>query len=413
MIQRLAQGVHTSLEAGAKYGVVVAMDTIFGQLTMDVICEVAFGFKIHALENSLLFQNIHASLNSFLENIWVVAIPYSSVVCSLPIKHKAVHKFVEVRTEMKQFCRLILDNMRAANANGTLSEHALGKSLLEFGAMPGITEDNVLAEIEIMFIAGHETTAHTLSWLIYSLAKYPHVQTKAHAELQQWNKDRNGNAGGGPRPGTASSIPPYLEAVIKESMRMFPVAAVGSQRRVTAKEGLTLDLTHMQGMRGIQPGITKVVLPQNAVVGVSFYALHKSEYNWGDDAAVFKPERWLSTTSGGQLQVELLDCEDLLGSSAATAANPLASLAIYAGGGPEANTLAFSPFSYGPRNCLGMNLALMEVRIVIAKLVSGFVFSFADDQTSDENYIFENALTLRPKNKLPMRVTQRTSPTTV
>jgi len=106
--------------------------------------------------------------------------------------------------------------------------------------------------------------------------------------------------------------------------------------------------------------------------------------------------------------------------------NPLSSPAIFAGtllmantfiidininnslgGGANSSDLSFAPFAYGPRNCIGMNLALMELRQMALQLVTHFHFELADPAMEDELITLENTVTLRPKDGLPVRVIMR------
>jgi len=67
---------------------------------------------------------------------------------------KSMQSFVDAQDRIIAFCRLVLDHLRTLSQQGNLSENGLGKALLDFAALPGITEENVLSEIMIMFIAG-------------------------------------------------------------------------------------------------------------------------------------------------------------------------------------------------------------------------------------------------------------------
>ena len=101
----------------------------------------------------------------------------------------------------------------------------------------------------------------------------------------------------------------------------------------------------------------------------------------------FKPERWLSTSSS-----EL---------------NPLSSPAIYAGGGQTVDAISFLPFSTGVRSCIGMNMALLEIRLTLAQLIRRSSFRFVDERMADESYALKSGLTLYPKDKLPVYITKR------
>jgi cytochrome P450 len=120
-----------------------------------------------------------------------------------------------------------------------------------------------------------DTTAHTMSFAIYALARYPDVQRRCQEEVDKWiaNPSSTDSMWGG-------SLPPYVEAVLKESMRRWPTAATGSFRVVRQPEGVQLTPT--------------LHVPQGWWILVSIYALHNSRDAWGHDANEFIPQRWIS-----------------------------------------------------------------------------------------------------------------------
>ena len=79
---------------------------------------------------------------------------------------------------------------------------------------------------------------------------------------------------------------------------------------------------------------------------------------------------------------------------------------------PEKAGLAFAPFGFGPRNCLGMNLALLEIRVLLPELIRRFEFrlpaEYSGVAADDDDFFMETFLTLRPKDSLPMLLTRRT-----
>ena len=220
-------------------------------------------------------------------------------------------------------------------------------------------EEHILSEVTLAFIAGHETTAHTLSFVLYALCKHPEIQKRCQEEI-----DATGSEGGD------GLLPEYVEAVLKESMRKYPVAH-GNVRKVNQKEGYNINGVH---------------LPYGTWVGLNSYVLQNLECNWGSDVDEFKPERWLSNGSD----------------------NLLSSPAIYGGGGATKDSVSFFPFSHGSRNCLGMNFALLEIRLTLARLLSSYSFHFADERYQDEKWAFQRKLTMRPRDGLPLVVSLRT-----
>lgn len=85
-------------------------------------------------------------------------------------------------------------------------------------------------------------------------------------------------------------------------------------------------------------------------------------------------------------------------------ANPLASQAAYAGVGENNSELSFLPFSFGMRNCVGMNLALMELKTALLTLVKRFRFELADEKMKNEENAVVVAFTMHPTDMLPVNV---------
>jgi cytochrome P450 len=255
-------------------------------------------------------------------------------------------------------------------------------------------------------ITGMDTTAHTMSFTIYALARYPEIQKQCQEEVDKWIASPGAGAGAD----SLGSLPPYVEAVLKESMRRWPTAATGSFRVVRQPEGVQLTPT--------------LHIPQGWWILVCIYALHNSKEAWGEDVNQFIPERWISK-DGTLLKPEGDDAkeeEDPLSaveesdeSKSKTAEknaradnSRLASASSYAGAGYSSDELCFVPFSNGLRNCIGMNLAMMELRITLFKLISKFHFSLGNEEAmKDENQIFETAFTMRPRHGCPIRISKR------
>ena len=107
------------------------------------------------------------------------------------------------------------------------------------------------AEMMAFLIGGHDTTGLTLSWILIEIARHPRVWEKVHAEIVT-----NTPEGVFPIPYAAMSRLPYLDMVIKEGMRLWPVGALGSIRE-TASD--------------IEFG--DMVIPKGVTVMLPFYAI--------------------------------------------------------------------------------------------------------------------------------------------
>jgi cytochrome P450 len=173
----------------------------------------------------------------------------------------------------------------------------------------GLTDRQVRDELVTAVIAGHETVASALVWTLHLLACAPEVRGRLHAELDAVL------AGG--RVPAASDLPRlgYARAVVEESLRLYPPAWVLTRR---AREPDVL-----AGLR----------IPAGTLVIISPWLLHRRPDAWPDPER-FDPERFLGA-----------------GQSAARAASYL-------------------PFGAGPRLCIGRDVALAEIVLVLAGLLA-------------------------------------------
>ncbi|KAI9296060.1 cytochrome P450 [Neoconidiobolus thromboides FSU 785] len=178
-----------------------------------------------------------------------------------------------------------------------------------------LSEKEIVEESIIQLVAGSDTTSNSLIWTFYLLSKYPETYNRLKEELI----DKFPNKEEITFDKCKESV--YLRAVIYESLRILPVVA-GNLIRNVPKGGKVIE---------------GYFVPENTTISISINALHNSNSNW-DNPHSFDPGRWID--EDGQFQ----------------------------------SNNNFSPFSIGPRACLGRNLAWMELYLVTASLVRNFSF---------------------------------------
>ncbi|KAK3393990.1 cytochrome P450 [Podospora didyma] len=174
--------------------------------------------------------------------------------------------------------------------------------------------------------AGADTTSSTITTIIYSLMKSPAALDRLLREL------RDARLSFPVRYSTVESLP-YLDAVIKEAMRMYPAFAAMLER-VVPPQGCTLS--------------GGVHIPGGTVVGCIGQVVHRNEEIYGAEPERFRPERWL-----------LEDGE--------TGRERLAAM--------ERGSVAWSA---GSRICLGRHIAELELKKVIPAVISLFDFKLCD-----------------------------------
>ena len=126
-------------------------------------------------------------------------------------------------------------------------------------------EEQVIDEILILLIAGHETTANALSWTLYLLANHQHELSKLRDITKSLSIE-------------AAVRNEHLNAAINESMRLYPPAWISD--RVSLEDDAYLDYT----------------FPADTIIILFYYGLHRDGKYW-DDPDAFKPERFVRLSS--------------------------------------------------------------------------------------------------------------------
>lgn len=172
----------------------------------------------------------------------------------------------------------------------------------------GMSDDLIRDQLMTMLIAGHDTGTAALSWALYALAAHPDIQAKARAEI---------DAVLGDAPPTAENIDSliYLEQVVNETLRMYPPIHLGS--RMAAQD------LHFKDH----------VIRKDTRVLYSIFLTQRNPAYW-DDPNTFNPDRFAP-----EIKHEPYN---------------------------------FLPFGGGPRNCIGMAFAQVEMRVVLARLLQRF-----------------------------------------
>ncbi|MEX2232130.1 MAG: cytochrome P450 [Cyclobacteriaceae bacterium] len=163
-------------------------------------------------------------------------------------------------------------------------------------------ENQVIDEILILLIAGHETTANALSWTLYLLANHPQELQRLRETTHSLTVEE-------------AVVHEHLNAVIKESMRLYPPAWISD--RVALHDDAYLQYTY----------------PRDTILILFYYGLHRDEKHWQDPQA-FKPERFLK--------------------------------------GLKDKPKAYYPFGAGPRLCIGNNFAMAEMTLFLQAMIHRF-----------------------------------------
>jgi cytochrome P450 len=290
--------------------------------TLDIIGLAGIGQDFDSVSNpeNDLYQTYKsifgANRGAQIVQVLLGMLPHWLVV-ALPLKRndeigKAIHT-------IKTVARDSIADKRAKLLKGESKQIDILSVAMESG---GFSDEDLVNQLMTFLAAGHETTASAMSWAVYELCKHPDVQQKLREEIRA-ELDLHGEIDS-----TKIDRLPYLNAVLNETMRVFP--PVPLTLRETAND------TSIQGH----------FVPKATTVVICPWAINTSEQLWGPDAKQFNPDRWLG----------------------AGRANT---------GGAESN-FAVTTFLHGPRSCIGKQFAMAEFACLIAALVGKFEIEFED-----------------------------------
>ncbi|KAK5049089.1 hypothetical protein LTR84_005512 [Exophiala bonariae] len=212
-----------------------------------------------------------------------------------------------------------------------------------------LTFQEMVPNASSLILAGSETTSTLLSGAIFLLAQHREVYKKASTELRDtFRKDSNI---------TFREVDklPYLDAVLKESLRLYPPIPAGLDRIVADPAGIT---------------VAGHWLPQGTMASVHQLAANTYSECWVGSTS-FIPERWL-----GDPKFEH-DERDIL-----------------------------QPFNVGPRDCIGRNLAYINMRLILARILHKFDIQLVNE---GQDWIGEQKI-YSAWEKLPLTVYLRSAP---
>nr|F1SY85.1 RecName: Full=Cytochrome P450 monooxygenase 91; Flags: Precursor [Postia placenta Mad-698-R]BAK09429.1 cytochrome P450 [Postia placenta] len=258
----------------------------------------------------------------------------------------------EISDAIDAHSKRIFEEKKQALARGdeaVLKQVGAGKDILSRLMQANMTaseedrlpENELLGQMSTFIFAGMDTTSGALAHTLQLLAEHPDVQDKMRAEIVA------ALGGGQEIPYDTLVDLPYLDAVCRETLRLYaPVTTVNR----TAQEDIVLPLS--EPIRGTDGNlIQEIPVPKGTEVIVGILASNRNPALWGPDAAEWKPERWLEP----------------LPDTINTARVPgvYSHLMTFLGGG---------------RACIGFKFSQLEMKVVLAVLLSSFKFSLSSKE---------------------------------
>ncbi|XP_058837422.1 probable cytochrome P450 9f2 [Topomyia yanbarensis] len=332
-------------EANAGKGLELEMKDTFSRFGNDVIATVAFGIEVNSLKDReneffvagkklLDFQKITVLIKMLLMRSvpWLmqklgIEIMDSNltgyfkkmIVDNMKqrdvhniVRNDMIHMLMEVRKGSLKHLKDELDQKDAGFA--TVEESSVGKTT----HTRIWTENELIAQCFLFFLAGFDTVSTAMTFLAYELTANPDIQNRLHDEIVQTNQLLNGT----PLTYEVLQKMVYLDMVVSESLRKWP-PALGSDRYCTK------DYVYDDGAG------TRFTIEKDQTILIPTYAIHHDP-KYYPNPEMFDPERF-SETNRSKIDIA-----------------------------------TYLPFGVGPRNCIGSRLALMEVKLILYYLLKDF-----------------------------------------
>ncbi|CAI6249755.1 unnamed protein product [Periconia digitata] len=312
--------------------------------TFDVMAELTFGHNLGMLAKS---KN-----DPWVESIvgWLKMLPLVAMINYYPILRVTVFDKLQPKWVSKQrekHCAFAEELVNKRLEKGSTKPDVWKFVLDDKGQ--GLALPEMHSNAEAFMLAGSETTATLLSGAIFYLLKSPQTLNTLVEEIRSSFKSQEDltleNLG---------SLK-YMTACIKEALRVYPPVPIGSPRNV---------------QKGGQMILGKWV-PEETRVSVHHWSTYHSEANFTEPDS-FIPERWLGTDP--------------------KFAND--------------NFAAHQPFGYGYRNCIGQNMAMHEMRLLLASILLKYDLDLCEES---KNWADQKSFALWIKPKLMVRAVPRVS----
>uniref|UniRef100_A0A1B6M5I4 Cytochrome P450 n=1 Tax=Graphocephala atropunctata TaxID=36148 RepID=A0A1B6M5I4_9HEMI len=347
---------------------VVEITNVFARFTMDVIATSAFGVEIDSInnENCQFFSTVGQMLKTtkarffrrFLVNFFPTLVKFLPVKLIPPevtdLLTSAVRESVMYREKnnikRNDFLNILIETR--THSSGTEISDNSGRNNAESttGPSKGLTIEQMTAQAFVFFIAGYTTDTSVMSFCLYELANHPDIQDLLYQDIKEAVDKHGGDF-------TYESLQdmPYLDQVVNETLRLYGSGQI-IIRACTKQYNI--------------PGTSVIVETGMRVIIPSYSLHHDPEYF--PDPDEFRPERFSQEEVKGR------------------------------------HPFVFLPFGEGPRNCIGRNFGILQIKIGLATVVSNFKIELSPEQEVPIQ-IDTRCIVVTPANPVVLKVTPRST----
>ncbi|XP_011704046.1 PREDICTED: cytochrome P450 9e2-like [Wasmannia auropunctata] len=295
---------------------IMQMKDVFTRYTNDVIATCAFGISIDSMKNQ---ENEFYVYGKEATNFTSISFLKLSIFRSMPWLAQIIDLKI-IRKKIADFFRnIIKTTIKTRDENGIVRPDML-QLLMETRNKEGkeLNIDDIVAQAFIFFFAGFDSTSTLMCFAAHEIAVNKDIQEKLQKEIDKVLEETNGQA-----PYEAINGIEYLDAVINEALRMYPIAVMTDRLCVKDFE-----------LPPALPGLKPLSLKKGQGIWIPVYALQRDP-NYFKEPEKFDPERFC-----GEQKKDTL------------------------------NSGAYFPFGLGPRMCIGNRFALLETKVLLFHLLA-------------------------------------------
>lgn len=310
VIETATRRLDTRLQEVADKGEPIKIQGLLTSFSVDVTSALAFGEDLNTLERGTVeLQGDIEEVFAALARRILSPVPSGGRV-KLPIEKREEAAMERVRVEVERFIAKARERVQQRPELLEEPENFLEGMLAQQAEDGRYSEEELLGNTMTMLLAGEDTTAHSLAWTCWILGRRPDVQERLAEEARTVLADDRH-----PKSFDTAGGFEYGEAVLRESMRVKPVASFLGMQALRDRD---------LGDLHLPKGTRLLLLTRHAAVQEESFP----------NATCFVPERWL---------------------------------------GADANTAkAWMPFGSGPRFCPGRNLAMLEAKAALAMIAANY-----------------------------------------
>ncbi|XP_006997397.3 cytochrome P450 3A31 [Peromyscus maniculatus bairdii] len=307
------------LRREAEKGKPITMKEVFGAYSMDVITSTSFGVNVDSLNNPKdpFVEKARKLIRlDFFDPLFmsVVLFPFLT----------PIYEMLNVSLFPKDsiaFFKKFVDRMKE-NRLDSKQKHRVDFLQLMMNTHNNSKDDEshkalsdmeIIAQSIIFIFGGYETTSNTIAFALYLLATHPDIQKKLQEEIDETLPNK-----ASPSYDKVMEME-YLDMVLNETLRLYPIA---NRLERVCKQDVEMD---------------GVFIPKGSIAMIPVYALHHDPQYWPEPKE-FRPERFSKENKG------------------------------------NISPYVYLPFGNGPRNCIGMRFALMNMKLALTKVLQNFSF---------------------------------------